>query len=186
MFNAVGQSLCDHALEGFNVTLFCYGQTGTGKTYTMQGPSSYSSSSDQHHNDYKDRGLVQRTIEYLLACQDTNSSNTTTGDHQHETNHRIEYLNKISSFVEIYNESIFDLLDPEAPQCQLREDLKKGGIYVHGATERVIETTQDAQQILEIGNRNRTTASTEMNRCSSRSHSILTLTIQTKVNTLLL
>ena len=92
----------------------------------------------------------------------------------------IQFLNKVSSYVEIYNETIHDLLDPATPPCTLREDLKRGGTFVQGATEFVIEVSQDAADILQIGTRNRTTAETAMNERSSRSHSILTLNIQTK------
>jgi kinesin family protein 15 len=73
----------------------------------------------------------------------------------------VQFLNKVSSYVEIYNEQIFDLLDPATPACALREDLKKG-VIIQGATEHVLENALDAANILDIGTRNRTTAETEM------------------------
>lgn len=76
----------------------------------------------------------------------------------------IKFLNKVSSYVEIYNEQIHDLLDPATPTCILREDLKRGGTFVQGATEHIMEDSRDAEKILEMGTRNRTTAETEMVR----------------------
>ncbi|KAJ3395479.1 Kinesin-like protein kif15 [Lobulomyces angularis] len=175
VFEAVGIPLCDHALEGFNVALFCYGQTGSGKTWTMQGPTgteleTISASTTSYNNE--ERGLIQRTFEYIFEKQ----------NEQKLIEPEREYLNKVTSFVEIYNEQIYDLLDPSMPPCTLREDLKRGGIFIAGATEQCIISSGDAQKLLEIGSSNRRTASTEMNTRSSRSHSILTLTIQTKTS----
>ena len=165
IFDKVGIELCSHALEGFNATLFCYGQTGTGKTWTMQG-----STGSNLPNDPKDNGLIQRTFQHILHLQ--SQAKQLHGD-------KIEFSNRVSSFVEIYNEQIFDLLDPSIPSCQIRE-AENGGTYVMGATSRSIETADDAINILEIGAKNRSTASTDLNARSSRSHSILTLTIRVK------
>jgi hypothetical protein len=165
--------ISQHALEGYNATLFCYGQTGSGKTFTMQGPPEGS-------KDVNQRGLMQRTFEYIFSRQ----------EEMKRTDPSIQFLNRVSSYVEIYNENIYDLLDPATPACSLREDLKRGGTFVQGATEKTLENAEDAANILETGTRNRTTAETDMyvwdlmniyrNLRSSRSHSILTLNIQTK------
>ncbi|KAL3900237.1 MAG: hypothetical protein SGCHY_001484 [Lobulomycetales sp.] len=145
VFEDVGLPLCNHALEGYNATLFCYGQTGSGKTFTMQGPPEGTKDSNQ-------RGLMQRTFEYIFEKQREMQA--------HDPS--IKFLNKVSSYVEIYNEQIHDLLDPATPTCILREDLKRGGTFVQGATEHIMEDSRDAEKILEMGTRNRTTAETEM------------------------
>lgn len=85
-----------------------------------------------------------------------------------------------ASYCEIYNEFIYDLLDPAAPACALREDLKRG-VYVDGLSEEQIESPDDAMRLLQLGAQNRHVAATSMNRESSRSHSIFTLIIQSKV-----
>lgn len=111
----------------------------------MQGPL-------EHPGDIHLRGLIQRTFEYIFKRQSEMK-------HDHPST---QFLNKVSSYVEIYNEQIHDLLDPMIPNIQLREDLKRGGTFAHGATEHIIENIQDAIDILEIGTRNRTTHETEM------------------------
>ena len=103
----------------------------------MQGPTGI----DGMIPNKQERGLVQRTFEYIIDKQ-TSISGTEMSDEEST----ITYLNKISSYVEIYNEQIFDLLDPTTPACALREDIKKG-YYVSGATEWVIESAEDAQSV---------------------------------------
>ena len=81
--------------------------------------------------------------------------------------------------VEIYNENIFDLLDIQAPACNLREDTTRG-VYVDGCTERQIDSPEAALRLLELGSKNRRVASTSMNRESSRSHSVFSLRIESR------
>ena len=75
------------------------------------------------------------------------------------------------SFIEIYNEQIYDLLD--------REDIKKG-VFVDGAVEKFVTSAVEAYQVLSMGWRNRRVASTSMNRESSRSHAVFTMTVESK------
>ena len=157
VFDKFTRPVCDKCIEGFNGTIFAYGQTGSGKTYTMVGST----------DDYEARGLMPRVLEYMFnkMKQIKEQSN---GDTVFEC--------KVS-FVEIYNDRIYDLLTPENEALQLRErsDL---GVYVERLTELPIESDEDAWNIVQRGNKNRTVGCTQMNRESSRSHSILTLSIQ--------
>ncbi|KAI8801417.1 P-loop containing nucleoside triphosphate hydrolase protein [Cladochytrium replicatum] len=166
VFQKVGKTMCDHALAGYNATIFAYGQTGTGKTFTMQGP--YSGNGDLTL-DLVSSGLVQRSIRYILQFCPQPSEHSL-----------VQRSVRITSYVEIYNEQVYDLLDNIGTPCTLREDPRRGFVQVYGATERHITTPEEAFKILQYGVRNRTTFATEMNRESSRSHSVLTLTIQSR------
>ncbi|KAJ1561784.1 Kinesin-like protein kif15, partial [Nowakowskiella sp. JEL0078] len=147
VFNSVGKEICDHALVGYNATIFAYGQTGTGKTYTMQGPIE---TSDISLNS-ETRGVVQRAIEYIFEKKNSSDPG-------------LQWTIKISSYVEIYNEQIFDLLDTNSSPCTLREDIKRGCVQVCGASERNINSPDEALKYLALGVKNRTTFSTDMNR----------------------
>lgn len=90
----------------------------------------------------------------------------------------VEFLCKCS-FLEIYNEQVFDLLDPASSGLHLRENMKRG-VYVDGVTETSVSSAKDAYQVLSTGWVNRKVASTSMNRESSRSHAVFTLSIESK------
>lgn len=149
------------------------GQTGSGKTFTMQGPMTV-----EGLIDYNQRGLIPRTFEYLFECiraeEEASRQNASP-----EAGER-EFLCKCS-YVEIYNESIYDLLDMSnlGNTCVLREDIKRG-VYIEGAREEVITSPAEAYEVYERGSMNRHVAETAMNRESSRSHSVFTLFIQSK------
>lgn len=81
------------------------------------------------------------------------------------------------SYLEIYNEKIIDLLDPSSVELQLREDIKKG-VYVQGVIEEQVHNNDDIVSIFRKGIRNRHISCTNMNKESSRSHAVLTLTIE--------
>ncbi|KAI7832420.1 P-loop containing nucleoside triphosphate hydrolase protein, partial [Gamsiella multidivaricata] len=141
-------------------TIFAYGQTGSGKTYTMQGPTSMTSIVN-----HKERGIIPRCLEYLfeLIAQEEQMISS------------VKYLCK-ASYIEIYNENIYDLLDNSTTARATREDIKRG-VYVDGVTEESIHNPEDAYKVCE-DTVNRHTSATAMNRESSRSHTVLTLTIQ--------
>ena len=131
-------------MEGYNGCVFCYGQTGSGKTYTMHG--------------YKpnNQGIVPLTIETIFAFV-------------HETVNK-EFLVRCS-FLEIYNECVNDLLDPNKSNLTLRED-KKGGLKIIDLTEKECTSINQIYSLLALGNANRQVASTNFNLKSSRSHSM--------------
>ena len=160
VFESVGKPLCEHALAGYNTTIFAYGQTGAGKTHTMHGPTSPTDA----------RGLVPRVMEHLFQLQ---------AERQSELR-----CHCVASYLEIHNETVIDLLDSggtlgsnaRAP-CRVREDVVRG-IFVENIREEVLRSPEDALRLLATGSANRQVGSTAMNRESSRSHSVLTVSLR--------
>ena len=136
--------------------MFAYGQTGSGKTHTMQG---------QDFEDIKHQGIVPRMVRTLFNKIE-NSSET------------IEFTVKVS-MMEIYLERIKDLLNPIRHNMKIKEDPKKG-IFIPDLTEKYIGEASEVYEIMNEGNSNRKTSSTNMNDVSSRSHSIFMLTVSQK------
>ncbi|KAL8592975.1 hypothetical protein ACOMHN_017905 [Nucella lapillus] len=164
VFSAVGKLLIESCVAGYNGTIFAYGQTGSGKTFTMLGPSE-----ESDNFKHEQRGVIPRSFEHLF--------NLINRDHELH-GERKQFLCKCS-FLEIYQEQVYDLLDPAAANLQLRENIKKG-VFVDGLTEQVVSTPTEAYQALSMGWLNRRVASTAMNRESSRSHAVFTLVIESK------
>ncbi|XP_074911659.1 kinesin-like protein KIF15 isoform X2 [Buteo buteo] len=148
-------------MNGYNGTIFAYGQTGSGKTFTMMGPS------DSDNFTHSLRGVIPRSFEYLFFLIEREKEKAGSGK---------SFLCKCS-FIEIYNEQIFDLLDSASAGLFLREHIKKG-VFVDGAVEQVLSSAAEAYQVLTMGWRNRRVASTSMNRESSRSHAVFTITVE--------
>ncbi|KAM4029529.1 kinesin-like protein KIF15 [Anomaloglossus baeobatrachus] len=167
VFSSVAKNIVESCMNGYNGTIFAYGQTGSGKTFTMLGPS------DSDNFTHNLRGVIPRSFEYLFFL--INREKEKSGDGK-------SFLCKCS-FIEIYNEQIFDLLDSASAGLCLREHIKKG-VFVVGAVEQVITSAAEAYQVLSTGWRNRRVASTSMNRESSRSHAVFTVTIESmeKIN----
>ncbi|XP_066543201.1 kinesin-like protein klp-3 [Amia ocellicauda] len=140
------RAIITSCVDGYNVCILAYGQTGSGKTYTMMGPKG-------------NPGVNIRSIRELLhICK------------QRET---ITYVLKIS-MLEIYNESLNDLLALNQTS-QLEIQTRGKAVTVHGLTQIEVNTEDDILNIVELGEQNRTTASTKINIESSRSHLIVTL-----------
>eukprot|EP00929_Paragymnodinium_shiwhaense_P070364 TRINITY_DN3563_c1_g3_i1.p1 TRINITY_DN3563_c1_g3~~TRINITY_DN3563_c1_g3_i1.p1 ORF type:complete len:1266 (+),score=429.57 TRINITY_DN3563_c1_g3_i1:124-3921(+) len=162
VYHALGVPLLDKAMEGYNSTIFAYGQTGSGKTFTMMN----------HRAGAEDRGLIPRISDGLYERIDSAMQESETR----------RFL-VCCSFMEIYNEIIFDLLQPRAKQAkgglEVRE--QKGlGVYVKDLTEVVIESASKMQGLIEQGFEHRTTAATKMNEGSSRSHCIFVIKLHQK------
>ncbi|XP_029445555.1 kinesin-like protein KIF15 isoform X2 [Rhinatrema bivittatum] len=161
VFSCVAKNIVESCMNGYNGTIFAYGQTGSGKTFTMLGPS------DSDNFSHSMRGVIPRSLEYLFFLISREKEKAEDGK---------SFLCKCS-FIEIYNEQIFDLLDSASAGLFLREHIKKG-VFVVGVLEQVVTTAAEAYQVLSMGWRNRRVASTSMNRESSRSHAVFTVTIQ--------
>lgn len=158
VFRATVKPAVDEALAGYNCTVFAYGQTGTGKTYTMQGELS---------PDHENAGIVPRSVRYIFDSLQSMQG---------------EYSVKIS-FLQIYNEELKDLLEPhENKKLRLMEDPKRGGIYCQNLLEVTTTTADHVFELLETGVKNRVTSETLMNENSSRSHSIFSIRIHCKEN----
>ncbi|NWW43124.1 KIF15 protein, partial [Pedionomus torquatus] len=161
VFSSVAKNIVESCMNGYNGTIFAYGQTGSGKTFTMMGPS------DSDNFTHSLRGVIPRSFEYLFFLIEREKEKAGNGK---------SFLCKCS-FIEIYNEQIFDLLDSASAGLFLREHIKKG-VFVDGAVEQVLSSAAEAYQVLTMGWRNRRVASTSMNRESSRSHAVFTITVE--------
>lgn len=157
VFKATVRPVVDEALAGYNCTVFAYGQTGTGKTYTMQGALA---------PDDDMAGIIPRCVRYIFDALQSSSQ---------------EYSVKVS-FLQLYNEELKDLLAPESKKLRLMEDPKRGGIYCQNLLEVTTTTAGQVFELLETGVKNRITSETLMNENSSRSHSIFTIRIHSKEN----
>ncbi|XP_015784568.1 kinesin-like protein KLP2 [Tetranychus urticae] len=159
IYRAVLSPLIDQVLDGFNCTVFAYGQTGTGKTFTMEGehtPNCCDWQSDPL------AGLVPRSFCQLFECLDGRDCTI-----------------KVS-FLELYNEELYDLLAPsdEITKLKMFDDInKKGSVIVCNLEETVITTKDQVYKLLQKGSAKRQTAATLLNACSSRSHTIFTITV---------
>nr|XP_015207004.1 PREDICTED: kinesin-like protein KIF28P [Lepisosteus oculatus] len=143
----LGQGILDNALQGYNATLLAYGQTGSGKSYSMVGYGA-------------NKGIVPAICEGLFETvrQKTDS----------------RQCQVFFSILEIYNEQVIDLLSrSRAPGGQkVREDQQRG-FYVEGLRTVPCESYTQIEQLMEQGNRTRTTAATNLNSSSSRSHMLI-------------
>lgn len=152
VFETVARPVVDSVLEGYNGTIFAYGQTGSGKTFTITGGA----------ERYVDRGIIPRALSYIFSKLAETSETT------YEV--RISYL-------EIYNEAGYDLLDPshetkgleDLPKVSLLEDTD-GKIHLRNLSTQTARTEEEALNLLFVGDTNRMISETPMNMASSRSH----------------
>uniref|UniRef100_A0A453S1N7 Kinesin-like protein n=1 Tax=Aegilops tauschii subsp. strangulata TaxID=200361 RepID=A0A453S1N7_AEGTS len=156
VYNFLAVPIVADAVNGINGTIISYGQTGAGKTYSMEGPSIL------HCNELK-TGLVQRVVNDLFECLRTSEDITT-------------WTVKLS-MVEIYLEKVRDLLDLSKDNLQIKES-KSQGIFIYGATEISIMNSSDALERLSEGIANRAVGETQMNLASSRSHCVYIFSVQ--------
>lgn len=166
IFEKVGRPISESCLAGYNGTIFAYGQTGTGKTFTILGGTTETLSESILSSEYSTRGLLPRCFEYIFSSIKSDTK---------------QYIIKCS-YLEIYQEQVNDLLDPNPQNLPVREDMKRG-VYVEGLIEDIVNDVNDTYNLLKTGTQNRHVGSTSMNKESSRSHSVFTLVIESKENT---
>ncbi|EDO32880.1 predicted protein [Nematostella vectensis] len=162
VFESVAQGVADNVLSGYNGTIFAYGQTGSGKTFTITGGA----------ERYQDRGLIPRTLSYIFDYFEKHPDNVYTV--------HISYL-------EIYNEKGYDLLDPKHEASKL-EDLPKvslledadNNIHLKNLSLHQANNEEEALNCLFLGDTNRMIAETPMNQASTRSHCIFTIHVSTR------
>lgn len=155
IFDDTAADILDSVMDGFNGTIFAYGQTGAGKSHTMTGPTD---------GPPELQGLLPRSFNHIFNNIDTTSQDT-------------KYLVR-GSYLEIYNEEIRDLLAKNPKQrCELK-DHPQGGVYVKDLSAFVVKNTEEMHQILNAGLANRAIGATAMNETSSRSHSIFMITVE--------
>lgn len=138
--------LIQSAMDGYNVCIFAYGQTGSGKTYTMDGvPDNV--------------GVIPRTVDLLFESV--------------RNYKRLGWEYEIrATFLEIYNEVLYDLLSNEQKNMEIRMAKNKTDIYVSNITEETVSTANRLRQLMQIAKMNRATAATVGNDRSSRSHAV--------------
>ena len=147
--------LVESVIEGYNGTIFAYGQTGCGKTHTMLGTPD-------------NPGIIPGCFKHIFGFIDSNTSG-------------MKFLVRCS-YLEIYNEEIHDLLidyGRGAPaKLELKEDPNKG-VYVKDLNCIIVKSIPEIEKAMNFGTNNRKVAETQMNATSSRSHSIFTIYIET-------
>ncbi|KAF7395897.1 hypothetical protein HZH68_009947 [Vespula germanica] len=153
LYEETVRPLVSSVLDGFNGTIFAYGQTGTGKTYTMEGSKM----------EHEKRGIIPRSFEHIFNHIGRSEN--------------MQYLVR-ASYLEIYQEEIRDLLHRDQ---SLRFELKEkpeSGVFVKDLSTAVCKSAAEIQRLMNEGNQNRTIGATNMNEHSSRSHAIFLITIE--------
>lgn len=176
-------------IDGFNCTVFAYGQTGSGKTYTMFGPqweNAVQGSANNLHQYLKRNGLRKRENNLFKNIDNYGvipRAIQLIFDRISNEQERFGDSNKYTvycSFLQIYNENLYDLLQDGRLKnsLKIREDTISG-IYVEGLAEFVVSSAKDCYALMKRGERNRITKATKANIHSSRSHSIFQLCVET-------
>ncbi|CAG0888246.1 unnamed protein product, partial [Cyprideis torosa] len=154
IYTRAARGIVENVLEGYNGTIFAYGQTGTGKTYTMEGSREVPEL----------RGIIPNSFAHIfghIAKQDDTKN----------------FLVRVS-YLEIYNEEVRDLLVKGSKtrlEVRERSDI---GVYVKDLSAYVVNNADDMDRIMTIGNKNRVVGATNMNQVSSRSHAIFCVTVE--------
>ncbi|XP_063981027.1 kinesin-like protein KIF3A [Diachasmimorpha longicaudata] len=154
IYNETARPIVDKVLQGYNGTIFAYGQTGTGKTYTMSGAKT----SPQL------RGIIPNTFAHIFG-------------HIAKADENQKFLVR-AAYLEIYNEEIRDLLGKDQNtrlEVKERPDI---GVFVKDLSGYVVNNADDLDRIMTLGNKNRVVGATAMNVSSSRSHAIFTITVE--------
>lgn len=153
LYDETFRPLVDSVLNGFNGTIFAYGQTGTGKTFTMEGV----------RNDPERRGVIPNSFEHIFT-HISRSQNQ-------------QYLVR-ASYLEIYQEEIRDLLSKDQLRRLELKERPDTGVYVKDLSSFVTKSVREIEHVMNVGNQNRSVGSTNMNEHSSRSHAIFVITIE--------
>jgi kinesin family protein 11 len=161
--------IIDEVLDGYSCTIFAYGTTGTGKTFTMEGPPgsfeplSASASATDRVKSQMEAGIIARSVQEVFDRLDKSG---------------LEYSVRVSH-LELYNEDLCDLLSPSTEGLKLLEDPRLG-VQVHNLAELPVYNPQDIFNILQKSYTERRTAETSYNQHSSRSHCVFSITIHIK------
>ncbi|XP_062990202.1 kinesin-like protein KIF21A isoform X6 [Elgaria multicarinata webbii] len=170
------EKLIEGCFEGYNATVFAYGQTGAGKTYTMGTGFDVNLMEEE-------QGIIPRAVKHLYRCIE-GKKHAAIKQGLPPPEFKVN-----AQFLELYNEEVLDLFDTtrdidsknKKSNIKIHED-SAGGIYTVGVTTRTVNVEAEMMQCLKLGALSRTTASTQMNVQSSRSHAIFTVHLcQTRV-----
>ncbi|KAJ3285132.1 Kinesin-like protein kif21b [Rhizoclosmatium sp. JEL0117] len=178
VYGVAVEPLIRKCLEGYNGCIFAYGQTAAGKTHTMQGPANRiaESLSETCTSVHSDIGIISRVVHQL-----NNHVKEHRGRVDEASGNCLDFVIKVS-YLEIYNEGLIDLLVDKDKQENLKIRMETGttsgkDLYVQNLTEKHISSIKDYLKVLTTGAKNRSIGETNMNAQSSRSHAILTITI---------
>jgi hypothetical protein len=181
VYEGTAKRFIPNVIKGLNVTVFAYGATGAGKTHTMLGNTRADESAAA-----AEAGIIPQAVfdlfQQLEAKKNSqerfdnegsrgNSSSSGSSKHTYSV---------VVSFLEIYNEQVYDLLDSSksGKVLQLREDPERGIVLCAGCTETVTSSAKEVMSLLAVGNKNRKTEATMANAVSSRSHAVLQLQLR--------
>ncbi|XP_016344926.1 kinesin-like protein KIF3C [Sinocyclocheilus anshuiensis] len=153
LYDETVRPLIDSVLRGFNGTIFAYGQTGTGKTYTMQG----------QWLDAESRGIIPNSFEHIF----THISRS----------QKQQYLVR-ASYLEIYQEEIRDLLTKDHSRKLELKESADSGVYIKDLSSFVTKNVKEIEHVMNVGNQTRSVGFTNMNEHSSRSHAIFIITVE--------
>ncbi len=153
LYEETFSALVDSVLAGFNGTIFAYGQTGTGKTYTMEGVRS----------DKELSGVIPRSFDHIYS---------------HIAVSRDEQYLVRASYLEIYMEEIRDLLAKDQTRRLELKERPDTGVYVKDLSSFVCKSQSEIEHVMSVGNQNRKVGPTNMNVHSSRSHAIFIITVE--------
>ncbi|KAL7154935.1 hypothetical protein ABFS83_03G037800 [Erythranthe nasuta] len=151
VYELLTKDIIHAAVQGFNGTAFAYGQTSSGKTFTMNGSET-------------DPGVIHRAVKDIFANIQKISDR--------------EFLIRVS-YMEIYNEDINDLFSVENQKLQIHESLERG-VFVAGLREEIVNSADQVLNLIQLGEANRHFGETNMNARSSRSHTIFRMVIESK------
>ncbi|KAL0481842.1 kinesin family member [Acrasis kona] len=157
VFEECGREVISSFIDGYNGTIMAYGQTGAGKTFTMTGTTA----------NYKQRGIIPRCIEHIF---------------QEISNKPEKAFNVSVTYLEIYNENLFDLLnnDPTgSDDYQIMEDAK-GVTFVRGIQKVATTSEEEALSLMFEGEANRAICEHQMNKASTRSHCVFTIHLESR------
>ncbi|EGD73006.1 Kif3b protein, partial [Salpingoeca rosetta] len=153
VYNTTARPIVEAALEGYNGTIFAYGQTGTGKTYTMEGVRSVP----------EKRGIIPNSFAHIFGQISKAEGNA-------------RFLVRCS-YLEIYCEDVVDLLGDVSKKLDIKEH-PESGVFVQGLTQKIVKSAEDMDTLMTHGNANRKVGATKMNKQSSRSHAVFTIMIE--------
>lgn len=172
VFDLVGKPLADALHRGVHGCLLAYGQTGAGKTFTMQGPEGLEGSRRGEAEKQSQRGLIQRTFERVFNLVERSAAVGSASGTKVESNCSCNYL-------QIYNEQVQDLINPSSESSILIREDRDGLVHVEGAKAEVLTSAQQAYKMFQRGNKNRKVGSTALNSESSRSHAVFVIHLET-------
>ncbi|CAJ0597612.1 unnamed protein product [Cylicocyclus nassatus] len=159
VYNVAARPIVENVLKGYNGTIFAYGQTGTGKTFTMTG--------DLERAELQ--GIIPNSFAHIF-------------DHIAKCQQDKTFLVRVS-YLEIYNEELRDLLakDGHGSNLEIKEKADVG-VYVKNLISIIVGSASQMQKLMEFGSKNRKTGATKMNEESSRSHAMFSVTVESSEN----